>query len=79
MKLDLKVLTKMVRSIVSTHEDEIGCDDCYAEVDIFAEMVLQGKDTDSALPLIKDHLDNCFNCREEFEAFLDALTAIDAQ
>ncbi|MBE9523891.1 MAG: hypothetical protein IMY76_02250 [Chloroflexi bacterium] len=78
MKLDLKALTKIVRSIVSTHEEEIGCDDCYAEVDIFAEMVLQGKDADSALPLIKYHLDHCGNCREEFEALLETLTAMDA-
>lgn len=78
MKLDLKVLKNLVRSIASTQQDEIGCDDCYAEIDVFAEMMLQGKDADAAMPLIKDHLDHCGNCREEFEAFLEALTAINA-
>ena len=78
MKLDLKVLKNIVRSIASTQQDEIGCDDCYAEIDVFAEMVLQGKDADAAMPLIKDHLARCGNCREEFEAFIEALTAINA-
>ena len=78
MKLELKVLKKMVRSIAATQNDEIGCDDCFEKLDEFAEMLLQGKDADTAMPIIREHLDRCGNCHEEFEAFIAALSAVDA-
>jgi len=78
MKLDLSMLKNLIRSIVTTQENEIGCEDCYEELDIFAEMVLQGKDPDTAMPLVKDHLKRCHNCHEEFNALLDALHAIES-
>ena len=77
MKLDPSMLKNLIRSITTTQENEIGCEDCYEELDIFAEMVLNGKDTETAMPLVKDHLKRCHNCHEEFNAFLDALQAIE--
>jgi predicted anti-sigma-YlaC factor YlaD len=75
MALNLKTLKKMVSSIVNTRPDEIGCDDCFAQLDQFAELVLAGKNAAEALPLVQDHLDRCMDCREEFEALLRALRA----
>jgi hypothetical protein len=65
----------MVRSILATHPDEIGCDDCFEELDKFVDMKLQGVDAAQALPLVEDHLNRCHNCKEEFEALLDAIKA----
>lgn len=75
MALSLDMLKKMVNSVVSTRPDEIGCDDCFAQLDRFAELVLAGKNAAEALPLVQDHLDRCMDCREEFEALLRALRA----
>ncbi len=75
MKLSPEVLKKMVQAVSMTKPDEIGCDECFDQVDQFAEMELQGKDAAEALPLIQDHLERCGGCREEFEALLDALKA----
>jgi len=75
MKLDVETLKKMTRSIASTRDDEIGCDDCFEFVDIFVEAELQGKKPAEALPLVEDHLNRCTNCRDEFEALLDAIKA----
>lgn len=77
MKLDLSMLKKLIKSIATTQEDEIGCEECFEELDTFAEMVLQGKDAEAAMPLVKDHLERCHNCHEEFNALLDALKAIE--
>jgi len=63
----------MVQMIVSTRSDEIGCDECFEQLDRFAELVLAGKNTAEALPLVLDHLNRCPDCREEFEALLVAL------
>jgi len=63
----------LVRAIVTTRPDEIGCDECFEELDRFAEMTLAGKSAAEAMPLVQDHLERCDPCREEFEALLDAL------
>lgn len=75
MKLSLDVLKKMVLAVVGTKPNEMGCDECFEQVDQFVELKLQGKDTAEAMPLIQDHLDRCGGCREEFEALLDCLRA----
>lgn len=76
MKLDRLKLRGLVQVIANTRADEIGCDDCFAQLDTFVEMVLAGKNAAEALPLVQEHLLHCHDCREEFEALLDALRAL---
>jgi hypothetical protein len=76
MKLTTEKLKRIVRSIATTEDDEIGCDECFHEVDRFAEMELAGKNAAEAMPLVQAHLARCQNCRQEYEALLDALKAI---
>ena len=76
MKLDQMQLKRIVHAIASTHPHEIGCDDCFEQLDTFAELVLVGKSAAEALPLVHDHLLRCHDCREEFEALLKALQAL---
>jgi hypothetical protein len=73
---DIETVQSMVRGIVSTRGDEIGCDECFEKVDRYAEMVLEGRDAAAVLPLVRDHLDRCNDCREEFEALLTVLRAL---
>lgn len=75
-QLDDQLLKGMVESIFSTRPDEFSCSECFEHVDQFAEMTLAGKNAAEALPLVKDHLDRCGDCREEFEALLEAIKAI---
>ena len=42
----------------------------------FAELKLQGKSAEEAMPLVKDHLDKCGECREEFHALLEAMKSL---
>jgi hypothetical protein len=74
--LEPEMLKEMVRGILSTRADEIGCDECFEEMDRFVEMTLAGKNAAEALPLVEDHLNRCRDCREEFEALLTALRAV---
>ena len=76
MELDIGMLKQMVYGILSTRPDEIGCDDCFEQLDRFAELHLAGKDAAEAMPLVQDHLTRCRDCREEFEALLLALQAL---
>lgn len=65
----------MVRMVAATRPDEIGCDECFEQLDRFAELRLAGKGAGEAMPLVQDHLDRCRDCREEFEMLLEALQA----
>ena len=73
--LDADALKGMVRGIVTTRPDEIGCDECFEQLDRFVEVTLAGRNAAEAMPLVQDHLDRCGDCREEFEALLAALQA----
>jgi len=73
MKLELDTLKKMVRGIITTRPDEIGCDECFEQLDRFVEMTLAGQDAAEAMPLVQHHLEQCGNCHDEFEALLSVL------
>ena len=74
--LEPSVLKKMVRGLASTEEQEIGCDECFEEIDRFVDLILAGKNAAQAMPLVQAHLDRCGNCREEYKALLAAVRAV---
>jgi bacterioferritin-associated ferredoxin len=76
MKLSSETIRKMMHSVQSTREVELTCGHCYDELDQFIEMKLSGIDVAEALPLVREHLDRCAPCREEYETLLEALKAI---
>lgn len=76
MKLSSETIQKMIQSIRSTRDQELGCDHCYDELDRFIEMKLSGKNTSEAMPLVQEHLDRCPACKEEYEVLLEALKAL---
>ncbi len=75
MVFKLDTLKKMIRNVISTRLDEIGCDDCFEQLNHFAELVLAGQPAAALMPLVQDHLDRCMDCREEYETLLRALKA----
>jgi hypothetical protein len=76
MRLEPATLQQMVRNVLTTRPDEIGCDECFEQLDRFVEMTLAGKNAAEAMPLVQDHLERCRNCYEEFEALLTVLRAL---
>jgi anti-sigma factor RsiW len=47
---------------------EIGCDECFEQLDRYVDLELAGRDADAALPGLRAHLDGCPACREEHES-----------
>ena len=78
MKLTPHVIKNIVATLKRTQPNEIDCGDCFDRLDQFAEMTLEGKSPEEALPLVKLHLEGCRDCREEFEALLDVLSGLSA-
>ena len=66
----------VIKEIAQTRDgEEIGCEECFEQVDRFVEMELSGLDAARAMPLVQEHLEICGECREEFEVLLIALQA----
>jgi hypothetical protein len=66
-------LVKLLRVVAETRETEIGCDECFEQLDSFVEAELSGLEARSVMPLVGDHLDKCADCRSKFEALLTGL------
>jgi hypothetical protein len=64
---------KLLHAIDHTHEKEYSCEETLELLDQFAEMVARGEDASQVLPLVKEHLEICSDCREEVEALLRIL------
>lgn len=68
-----ELIESLIRSLEHTHEQECTCDEVFAVVDQYAEAEIHGDDAARLMPLIKQHMELCHNCCEEYEALLDIL------
>lgn len=68
-----EVLKAMLRKIARTQEIELTCGEVFDLLDQYAEMAANGEDVAEIMPLVKQHLEMCADCREEFEALLRVL------
>jgi hypothetical protein len=56
-------------------EPELGCDECFALLDRYAEIELSGGDAAATMPRMAAHLRGCPACREEHDDLLAFLRA----
>jgi hypothetical protein len=68
-----ELIEGLIRSLEHTQEEECTCEDVFAIVDQYAEVEFHGEDAARLMPLIKQHMELCHNCNEEYEALLDIL------
>lgn len=62
-----------LRVLESVREEEAPCDEVYARIDEYVEREVDKKDAAQLMPLIREHLDMCSECCEEYQALLDVL------
>jgi hypothetical protein len=72
-ELSDELVTRIMRRLVLTDEEELSCDEVFALVDEYAEASQHGVDVASLKPLIRHHLDMCRECDEEYQALLRVL------
>ncbi len=70
------VVEKLIRSLEETCDEECGCDEVYALLDQYAEAHIRGEDVERLMPVLKQHMSVCQECREEYEALIKALQAM---
>jgi hypothetical protein len=49
---------------------ELSCEQCFAELDRYVELELQGAAADERIPGMRAHLDGCPACREDHDSLL---------
>jgi len=75
--LDVVALRQIVQLVAATRPDEISCEACFRQMDLYVEITLSGSDAARLMPLVQHHLSFCRDCREEFDALLAALRGAD--
>lgn len=73
MKPDQDLLRKLMDKVARTQQEEIDCQDVFALIDVYAEAAAKGLDPGLMLPLVKQHLEMCAECLEEYEALMRIL------
>ena len=68
-----EALLGFLRVLESVRAEDAPCDEVYARIDEYVEREVDKKDAAQLMPLIREHLDMCSECCEEYQALLDVL------
>ncbi|HXF84619.1 MAG TPA: hypothetical protein VNK49_04455 [Anaerolineales bacterium] len=68
-----EVVLGFLRILEQTSSEELTCDEIYQKLDEYVERQVSCKDAALLMPLIREHLDACHECWEEYEALLDVI------
>lgn len=67
------VVIKFVNVLEHIEHEELTCNDIYSILDEFVENEVKGGDRHKLSPLIREHLDLCSECCDEYEALLTVI------
>ena len=71
-------IKKILKAALNIKPVEIGCDDCEDGLDKYVTFLLQTKEiVERDLILVKEHLETCESCNEEYQSLLAALENAD--
>lgn len=68
-----EILKQLLHHLGKTKADELGCDELFELLDEYTEAAARGQITEQLMPLVQQHLDQCHDCCEEYEALLSIL------
>ena len=68
-----------LRVLEDIRKDELSCDEIYNKLDEYVECEIDSKDASHIMPLIREHLDICHECCEEYEILLDVIEKSDEE
>jgi hypothetical protein len=66
--MDAPDLAQTLARLLGPAAAEVGCDECFDQLDRHVELELAGRDADAAFPGLGPHLAGCPACREEHES-----------
>ncbi len=77
--MESKRFVSWLQNILHTQNEEISCSECFDLVSSYVDIELSGADASISLQRVKQHLNQCPACREEYEALHDLRRAEEEQ
>jgi hypothetical protein len=77
MALNSEQIDKLLKMIQLTREVELTCPECLDELDKYAQRILDGMPIEGVLQLVREHLEACPCCNDQFTLVLETLRAIE--
>jgi len=71
--LTTEAVLGFLRVLEQVREEELTCIEIHAKLDEYVELEIKKEDAAHIMPLIREHLDLCPECWEEYEALLDVV------
>jgi len=68
-----EVVVKFLRILEEVRLDDMPCSQVYTRLDEYVEKEIHGEDAALLMPLLKEHLDLCPDCCEEYETLLNVV------
>jgi hypothetical protein len=68
----------LIARVIGPAGPELGCEQCFQELDRYVELEFVGADADAAIPGMRAHLEGCPACQEDRDS-LHALLVGDAE
>jgi hypothetical protein len=64
---------ELIAGLLGPAEPELSCEECFAELDRFAELTIAAADADRRVPGMRAHLEGCPACAEDFRSLRDLI------
>ena len=77
MALTQNQINSLMDMVITTEPDQTDCDGCLGQIAEFADVHLSTKEVPEAMLVIQRHLEQCLCCKDEFNALLKGLEAIE--
>jgi hypothetical protein len=68
-----EVVDDFLRVLEKIRAEDVTCEEVFAQLDEFVEKEVDGKDASRLMPLLREHLDICSDCCDEYEALLEVI------
>jgi uncharacterized protein YbaA (DUF1428 family) len=75
------VVQGFIRELEKVRAEDYTCNEVFKQLDEYVEKEVRDGDAARIMPLLREHLDICSHCCDEYEALLDVLkkTAMEKQ
>ena len=75
--LNQEALVDLMHRLEKTMEHAYSCEEVFALLDEYVELVADDEEAKRLMPLVETHLDMCPDCKDEFEILLHVLKTAD--
>jgi hypothetical protein len=73
LTLNTEIVKKLMQKLENTREEEYSCEETFTLLDEFVELMACNEEAAALMPLVQHHLEECPDCRDEFEILLRIL------